>query len=527
MKKSYIGYILIALLLVLVGCSSNETPPATANTAEETTPNASENAEYADQIVIGRLGDAAYLDPNQAVGVGEITITQQIYQGLVKASEDCKSIVPCLATDWTISADALVYTFNLRPDIKFSDGTPVTGEDWEWSLLRARDAETSGYRFAAEPIKDVVADDKTVTITLNSPSASFLGNLCMFNLTLGSKAHWDAVGEQGYSLQPLGTGPYMLKEWKKEEYITLEKNPNYWVEGAPFTKELKYKVVGDDNTRALQLQSGDIDIMMDVPFGMVSQLETNKDITNYTFPSTQIRYLILNTTIAPFDNIKVRQAVGMAIDKEELAGIVALGFGAPAQSLLSDTQVEWFNNDLKYNEYDVEGSKALLAEAGYPDGINFTISVRSGSEVYEQIAVLLKSELAKAGINVEIELLERASLSEKYQSLTHQATILQWVDDFPDPSGIMGWTVDYDQCNGWYTGLNDVELDELNSKANVELDLEKRKAMYNDIQQRIYDNANVIPLFSNSFVWAANSKVENLKVTPFYVQLTEDLKMRK
>lgn len=535
MKKNYFNMLIVLVLvlsMVLAGCSSNDTPPANtgAETPSETpseTPETPAEVEYADKIVIGRLGDAAYLDPNQAVGVAEITITQQIYQGLVKASEDCKSIVPCLATDWTISEDALVYTFNLRPGIKFSDGTPVKGEDWEWSLIRARDAETSGYRFAAEPIKEVVADDKTVTITLKEPSASFLGNLCMFNLTLGSKAHWDELGEQAYAQQPLGTGPYMLKEWKKEESITLEKNPHYYVEGAPFTNELVYKVVGDDNTRSLQLQSGDIDIMMDVPFAMVSQLQTSKDVSTITFPSTQIRYLILNSTIAPLDNEKVRQAIGMAINKEELAGIVTSGFGKPAESLLSETQVQWFNNDLKTNEYNIENAKALLTEAGYPDGIDFTLSIRAGSQVYEQIAVLLKSELAEAGINVEIELLERASLSEKYQSLTHQATVLQWVDDFPDPSGIMGWTIDYDQCNAWYTGLNDVDLDEFNAAANVELDLEKRVQMYNEIQQRIYDNANVIPLFSNSFVWGANNRVENLKVTPFYVQLTEDLKMRK
>ncbi|MDW7668363.1 MAG: ABC transporter substrate-binding protein, partial [Bacillota bacterium] len=124
-----------------------------------------------------------------------------IYEGLVSPNADTKEIEPQLADDWEISDDGLVYTFNLKPDIKFSDGSPVTGEDWEWSLYRARDAETSGYRFAAEPIDTVEADEETVVITLKEPSASFLGNLCMFNLTLGSKAHWDAVGEELFKWQ--------------------------------------------------------------------------------------------------------------------------------------------------------------------------------------------------------------------------------------------------------------------------------------------------------------------------------------
>lgn len=516
-KVNGILLILLSFALLAAGCSPGGGQKGSSDA----------DTGYAKRITLGRLGDAAYLDPNQAVGVAEITITQQIYEGLVQASEDCKDIVPCLATDWTISDDALVYTFNLRPDVKFSDGTPVTGEDWEWSLIRARDAETSGYRFAAEPIESVKSDGKTVVITLKEPSASFLGNLCMFNLTLGSKAHWDAVGEQAYSQQPLGTGPYMLKEWNREENILLVKNPYYWREGVPFTEELNYKVVGDDNTRSLQLQSGDIDIMMDVPFSMVSQLENNENIQLQVFPSTQIRYFILNTTKPPLDNQKVRQAVLMAIDKQELADIVTSGYGKPAHSLLSDTQVQWFYDGLKTLNYDVEAAKALLAEAGYPNGIDFTISVRSGSQVYEQIAVLLKSQLAKANINVELEMLERASLSEKYQTLTHEATILQWVDDFPDPSGIMGWTIDYDQSHGWFTGLNDTDLDEFNAAANVELDLDRRMEMYDEIQQRIYDNANVIPLFSNAFIWASSNKVENLKVTPFYVQITDNLKMKK
>jgi peptide/nickel transport system substrate-binding protein len=522
-KVNAISLLMLCLILLLTGCAPAESAAQESNDSGQ----ASVESEYAKRITIGRLGDAAYLDPNQAVGVAEITITQQIYEGLVKASEDCKSIVPSLASDWTISEDALVYTFNLRPDIMFSDGTAVTGADWEWSLIRARDAETSGYRFAAEPIESVESDGKTVVVTLKEPSASFLGNLCMFNLTLGSKAHWDAVGEQTYAQQPLGTGPYMLEEWNKEENILLVKNPYYWRDGVPFTEELNYKVVGDDNTRSLQLQSGDIDIMMDVPFSMVSQIETSQNVKIHTFPSTQIRYFILNTTQAPLDNQKVRQAIGMAIDKQELADIVTSGFGKPAESLLSDTQIQWFFDDLEYSEYDVEAAKALLAEAGYPDGVEFTISVRSGSQVYEQVAVMLKSQLAKAGINVELEMLERASLSEKYQTLSHEATILQWVDDFPDPSGIMGWTIDYDQCYAWYTGLNDEDLDQFNAAANVELDLEKRMEMYDEIQQRIYDNANVIPLFSNAFVWAASDKVENLKVTPFYVQITDNLKMKK
>ncbi|MFA7167775.1 MAG: ABC transporter substrate-binding protein [Sphaerochaetaceae bacterium] len=471
-----------------------------------------------DILVVGRLNDAAYLDPNApTVGGAEVNVTQQIYEGLVTVSDDGTTIIPCLASDWTISDDGLTYTFNLVPGVKFSDGTPVTGQDWEWSLLRARDLETSAYRFIAEAIQDVKATDNQVVITLKYPWAPFLADLCCFNMVVGSKAHYDAVGEEAYLNDPIGTGPYMLKEWKKENYILLEANPYYRVAGLPKTKQLKFQVISDDNTRMMQLQAGQVDICGDVPFTLVKPLESDKNVTVQIFPSTQIRYLILNTTKTPFSDQKVRQALVHGIDKQEISDLVAGEFGAPVAALVSEAEGKWFNSQLKVADYDPELCKKMLQDAGYTLPVPFTISIRSGSAIYEQIATLLKSQLDKAGFDVTIEQLERASISAKYTSLSHQATILQWIDDITDPSGITGWTVDYDQCDSWYTGLNDVALDELNTAANREMDETKRVQMYYDIQQKVYDNANVIPLFRNGFAYAYDKNVKGLYVSPFSV----------
>ena len=149
--------------------------------------------------------------------------------------------------------------------------------------------------------------------------------------------------------------------------------------------------------------------------------------------------------------------------------------------------------------------------------MDFTLSISSGSEVYEQMAILIQAAAKDAGFNVEIERLESAAMSEKYQSLSHQATILMWLDDIIDPSGVTGWSVDYDQCHAWYTGLNDAELDELNTAACKELDEEKRIEMYHEIQQRVHDNANIMPLFSNGFAYATTKNIQNLYVSPFSV----------
>ncbi|MGH4038525.1 MAG: ABC transporter substrate-binding protein [Sphaerochaeta sp.] len=516
MKKMLIFCSLIVVAMMGVYASGTSEGKASSTVSN------SQVEAFDDTITIGTLADPKYIDPN-APGVGgtEITVCQQIYEGLVETSKD-GSISPLLATDWTISDDGLVYTFNLLPNVKFSDGTPVTGEDWVWSLYRARDYETSNYRFIAEAIDKVEATDSTVTITLKYPWAPFIYDLANFNMVVGSKKHWEEVGDENYLSDPLGTGPYMLKEWDRGQLLTLEANPNYYIDGYPKTKYLKYSVVADDNTRLMQLQSGQLDIVGDLPFSIAPMVTNNKKLTLNMFDSTQIRYLILNTTKAPFDDIAVRKALYYAINKKEMASAIAGEYGKAVASLVSETQGKWFNSDIKVSDYNPEKSKQLLKEAGYTEPVKFTISIRSGSAVYEQIATLLKSEVDKAGFDCTIELLERAAISDKYSSLSHQATVLMWVDDIRDPSGVTGWTVDYDQCDAWYTGLRDQDLEDLNRSASMELDEAKRIQMYHEIQQRIYDNANVIPLFSNGFAYASSNKIHDLYVSPFNVYKAKD-----
>lgn len=475
-------------------------------------------AETADTINIVRTTDAAYLDPNaESIGGAEVIVMQQIYEGLVKSSATGDSIEPCLASDWEISGDGLTYTFNLVPGVTFSDGTPVTGEDWEWSLIRARDTETSAYAFIAEAIDTVEATDEQVVITLKYPWAPFLADLCNFNMVVGCKAYYDEVGPEGYNQSPIGTGPYMVKEWIKDEVIALQANPNYRVEGMPKTEFVNFNVVSDDNTRLMQLQAGQADILNDLPLSMAPVAEADPNLEFYMFDSTQQRYVIINTTLAPFDNVEVRRAFEYAVNKQELADVIAGEYGKPVASIVAETQGKWWNDEMVPFDYDPAKAKEMLAAAGYPDGVDFTLSIRSGSEVYEQMAILIQASAKDAGFNIEIEKLESAALSEKYQSLSHQMTILQWLDDIVDPSGVTGWSVDYDQCNGWYTGLNDVALDELNTAASKELDEAKRIEMYHEIQQTVRDNANIMPMFSNGFAYATTTNIENLYVSPFSV----------
>ena len=467
-----------------------------------------------DTIVFGG-NEPTYLEPNApAIGGPEVHAIEQINEGLVRMSSDGVNVEPLLATDWTISEDGLTYTFNLVPGVVFSDGTPVKGEDWVWSLYRARDTETSEYRFIAETIDTVEATDDQVIITLKAPNGAFLAELCSFNMVLGCKAYAESMTEEEYIMNPMGTGAYMLKEWNHGNYVLLEKNPLYRNADQVKTKYIKFLTVEDDNTRLMQLQSGQIDIMGDIPASLMDVVRGNPDLTLQTFESTQIRYLLLNTTIEPFNDINVRKALVKSINRAEIAEVVYGEFGGATASVLSAAHTKYYNSALEVPAYDPEGAKADLAAAGYPDGIEFTLYA-SPNEVYQQIAILLQSQLAPAGFKVNIVTQDGSTIYENAQNLKNQACMFQWVDDYYDPSEVLGWICDYDQSQAWFTGLNDEELDALQAAALIEQDDAKRVEMYLELQQRVYDNYNVIPLFHNSFAYAYNNSVEGLAVDTF------------
>ena len=495
--------------LGLAACSGGSGNGDATGTASPTPGTTAEPTSYADQIVVGITAEPKYIEPNApGMGPAEVQVSQQIFEGLVRTGDD-GSIEPVLATDWTISDDGLTYTFNLVQGVKFSNGEDVEPSDWVWSFYRARDYETSNYRYIAEAIDTVEATDEQVVITLTEPNAAFLAELGCFNMVLGDQSYAESMSDEEYLKNPVGTGPYMLKDWTQGSSLTLE--------GMPKTKEIKYVLIADDNTRLMQLQSGQIDVAPTFPFSLAQGVESNEALALDIFPSTQIYYLTVNTTKPPFDDVKVRQALYYALNKSELASAIAGEYGTPVAAIVSETQGDWCNTDLQVTEYAPDTAKQMLADAGYTEPVEFTLSIRTGSTFYEQIATLIKSEVDQAGFSCNIELLESATLTDKYSSQSHQATILQWVDDYQDPSGVVGWTVDYDQAQCFYTGLNDEELDALYMAAQTEMDHDKRVEMYRDIQQQVYDNANVIPLYRNDFAFARSAKVDGLQVNPFYV----------
>lgn len=494
MKKTISMLLCIVLFGVfLAGCGKSETAVS--------------------QISIARNLDVADLDPISANDNTSVWTFSLLLEGLVKASDDGKKIEPSLAKSWDISTDGLTYTFHLLPDLKFSDGTPVKGEDWIFSFERAKNASEKYWKFAAENIADIKApDDKTLVITLKAPNASTLSYFSMFNMAVQSKAAFEKTGsyaEKG----PIGTGPYFVKEWVKDKYLLLEKNPNYHVQGEPKTDQIKFVVVPDDDARVMQLQAGEVDVITDVPYSSMSNLKNAKDIQAVGLPSTSNRYLVFNTTDMILNNPKVRQALVYATNKQELVNMVLNGYGEVATSYMPKNGLFW-NDQIQAVPYDAAKAKELLAAAGYPDGFEVELLVRSGNAVFEQIATIIKEQWARAGVKVNLVSLDTASLLDRQNNMKHQIVIGSWTDDLLDPSQLGSYFLDYKVSKGFYTGYQNAAASALFKQACIELDDNKRADMYKTLQKNLYDDVPVINLYHSEFPVAMRSNIQGFAQTP-------------
>jgi len=471
--------------------------------------------EIAKEIVIGRPADSTGLDPVTCMSSNyNYWIFNLLFEGLVKSSDGGTAIEPSLADSWDISEDGLTYTFHLKQGIKFSDGTPVTGEDWVWSFLRARDTEESTWNFDIESLEEVTApDDNTLILKFKEFRADNFTNLSMFNLTVQKKAYYEKVGQEAYSQKPIGTGPYMIKEWKREEYLLFKKNPYYHIEGLPKTEEIKFTVVADDNTRMLQLGAGQLDIATYIPFIRMKKLNNNPKLIAVGMPSTQIQYIGFNHTKKPFDDPKVRLALEYGTDKQEMVNFILFGYGEVATSYDTKSGL-FFNYDLKDRGYDVDKAKALLTEAGYPDGFETEILVRAGNAVYEQMAVILKEQWTKIGITVNILTLETGIWYKTWFDLNYEVIFTQWTDDMVDPSqrARYGFYPEKSEC--WHTGWRNNRAIDLVKQGELELDIAKRKQIYLELQQIAYDEIAILPILYSQYPVAMSKNIEGFVQTP-------------
>ncbi len=479
--------------------------------------------ERGGSIVVTYKDDISTLDPAIGYDWQNFSIIKAMFSGLMDYEPGTAELVPNLATDYTVSDDGKTYTFTLREGVLFHNGRELTAEDVKYSLERTLDPATrspgQGFYLGIEGAQafvdgeaDAVSgirvpDPTTVEITLSEPSAPFLHLMALNFSFVVPQEEVERYGED-FGRNPVGTGAFKLREWQLGQRLVIERNPDYFHEGLPHLDEVIYEVGVEPTVALLRLQRGQADILGDgVPPAQFVSLTSNPANEQLIASGSQLQtgYLTLNTNVAPFDNVKVRRAVNMAVNKERVVQLIN-GRATPATQPLPPLMPGYDDAYTGY-AYDPEGAKALLAEAGFPDGFA-TQLYATNTDPNPRIAQAIQQDLAAVGIDAELRTQAQSTViaagGEQGGAPMVWSGGMAWIADYPDPSNFY-WPIL--SCSaatqgGWnWAWYCNEELDAQATAADAMVQpdqAEARVAAWRDIYAQVMDDAPWVPVFNET-----------------------------
>jgi ABC-type transport system substrate-binding protein len=512
--------VLVAAVLALALAACGEDTSDTAGTTEVGEP------VQGGTLKVTFQGEPTELDPAIAWEVTSWSIERLTYETFLTyasaAGETGAELVPSLATEVPsaenggISEDGTVYTFHVKEGVKFAPPVDreVTADDFKWSFERMMKEPLAPATFfytgimGAQDFMDgkadeiagyKVVDDYTVEITLDAPDSSFLWAMTMPFTSVMPKEWADQVGKQ-IKRKPLGTGPFTIESWTAGQEIVAERNPNYWNEGKPYLDEIRFDLTANPSTALLRLQNGEVDVLGDaIPSADYQRVTQDPKWSAYTYDSPEIAwyYVFMNVLEEPFDDLQVRQAVNMAIDTAKIQKLLA--GQAKALGQVYPEGMPGNQRGKFYYMYDPEAAKQMLADAGYADGFKTTFYGHN-VDPFPKLAQAIQADLKTIGIEVEIELMDKATYWDFISLKDSHAGIglSDWYQDFPDPSDWIGPL--FIKASAVDGGANssfwwDQRVEDLYDQAVNELDPETRIDMYAQMQDIIMEQAPVAPLY--------------------------------
>ncbi|RYH07855.1 ABC transporter substrate-binding protein [Tropicimonas sp. IMCC6043] len=477
-------------------------------------------AEAAGVLTIGRREDSSTFDPINTAQNIDFWVFMNVYDVLVRVDKTGTELVPGLAESWEISDDGTVYTLHLR-DAKFSDGSAITSEDAKYSLERVRDSELSLWSDSYQIIETMeTPDDKTLVITLSGPSAPFLSTLAMPATSVISKAAMEEMGEEAYAKKPVASGAFVVDDWLRGDRVILKKNPEFWEADRVSLDGVEWVSVPDDNTRMLNVQAGQLDASIFVPFSRVEELQQDENLTVHIEPSTREDHLLINHEHAPLDDVRVREALDYGIDKQAIIDTVTFGQGEVANSFIPKGAL-YHSDDNGARPYDPEKAKELLAEAGVED-LTLDYIVEAGHEVQEQVAVLLQQQLAQIGVTANLVKVDPSASWNMLVDGDYDVSMNYWTNDILDPDQKTTFVVGHDVNMNYMTRYQNDTVKQLVADARLELDPAKREEMYKDIQTLAKADAHWIDLYYSPFINVSRKGIENFDQNPLGRFFLED-----
>jgi ABC-type transport system substrate-binding protein len=376
---------------------------------------------YGGTLRIAWEQDVTGFDPHWSAGLQNVYLAGNLFNGLVTIDEQL-NYVPELAESWEVQDDGKAYVFHLRQGVKFHDGSAFDAAAVAWNFERLMDPEE---RALARPYLQIIEaveplDAHTVRFTLHYPTQTFLPALAMYprHFLLKAPSTYTTWGRQNAHLHPTGTGPFKLAKWEPNQLIVLEKNPDYFKKGLPYLDRLEFKIMKDGTTRATALRAGEVDFVNYVPKEMVERLSKDPKIQVLRGPDTQSVNISFNNAKKPFDDVRVRQALGgYGIDRQAIAKIAMLGLGQPLWSFVPPGGKDHIDFGEEF-PYDPEKAKALLKAAGFDEHnpLKYTIITHGAEPSLPTIATIIKTQLARIGVQVLVEVLDRPIFLKKLTS---------------------------------------------------------------------------------------------------------------
>jgi len=496
----------LSMFLVLAGCSSKSTDTASSK-------NKTEGTNKPDTFIYGIDGDPGnsvnVITTGDRFGLMEIkTVYSPLY--MYNGKDDIKYF---LAESMTPSDDFLTYTAKLRKDVKWHDGQPFTADDVVFTYEQMLKEENGGWArsqliFNNQPVKVEKVDDYTVKFTL--PTVSMGAMEALGNIFIMPKHVYEGetnIANSPKNAAPVGTGPYKLKEYKAGESVTFEKNDDYFL-GAPKISKVVYRIIMDANTATMALQKGEINSLVIQPSD-ASKFKGTSNVTLKEYEEGRIGYLAFNLSSKSVQSKDVRKAIAFGLNRDEIniASYVSTDFSKTAYSFLPK-KATYFTDNVEKHKFDTKKAKDLLAKAGVSD-LKLKLAFTANNPIQQKQAAVIQQNLKAAGISVELVGMDATALSQKMQSVhTDFDMYLGGYIMGIDPDTFNSLFVTNGEAN--YMHYSNPKVDELFNQGRVEKDDAKRKAIYEEIQKIVIDDAAFYPLMENKRILAIDSRIKGI-----------------
>jgi peptide/nickel transport system substrate-binding protein len=482
-------------------------------------------------LVVAQARDIYGLDPVRVIDNESIEVGELLFEGLVRWKPGTTDITPGLAAAWEVSPDGKRWTFHLRDQVTFHDGSPLDAAAVVFSFQRLLDAHHPSFipgddgnywRGLFKVVTHVTAVDRsTVAIDIERPYAPLLGLLAMYPIV--SPAAVSRWGEQ-FPRHPVGTGPYQFESWAPGEQVVVRRFESYWGK-PPELSQIVFRVVVDARQRLVDLESGSVDLATAVLPDEQSFVELHPDLELHHTPGNDVSYLAFNMTRPPFDDLRVRRAINYGVNKDPIVKLAYQGRAVAADGPLPPTQWGYHEPKLRY-PHDLVTAKKLLAEAmaarHLDPGATYTLYAPIEPRPYfaqpERVARFLQAELAQLGIKTEIRLQTFQQHTATVQAGQHDLALFGWIGDTGDPDNFLYVLFHSDNAvAGQAQNISfyrDPGVDKLLIEAQSTADEATRTGLYRVVQDRIAEDAPWVPIAHSELVVAGRAELRDVVMSP-------------